>query len=261
VALVLGLFPLGALAQQMPSGAALIKQAEEHPQPLGYKAAEIYQRLIAQDFAKNVEVSNGWIRAHLKFFDERAAPAYKAAVVSMLEGGGDHGLGMRHWLTDQKNAAWWDRAVKQVVGDDGYARIVALNEAFPAGSEDYVLTYGYDRKYDAAADAMELNGAHFDGLMKQSPKFTFAPGAKVDQTFEQLVKHGDDVRKQMYKFYEAYAAGKVTPAQVKTFNVAYVKAGGCALAATEEQEAIRAARYLNALNLMAKTLTELGFKV
>jgi hypothetical protein len=259
-ALLVGMLPATAIAQQAPSGQALIRQAETRAEPLGYKAAQIFKRLKAQNFEKNIEVSNAWIRAQVKFFDEKATPAYRAAVVSMLEGGGDHGLGMRYWLTDQANVAWWDSNVRKAVGDEGYARVVALNEAFPAGSNEYALTYGYERKYDAATDTMDLNGFHSQGLMKGNPRFKFSPGINVDQAFDELVKHGDVVRKQMYSFYDAYAAKKVKPAQVKAFNAAYVKAGGCAVAATSGKEEARAARYLNALNVMASALTELGFK-
>jgi hypothetical protein len=62
----------------------------------------------------------------------------------MIDGGGEHGLGMRNWLTDTHNVAWWDNAVRQSVGDEGYARVVALNAAFAPGSKNYLLTYGYD---------------------------------------------------------------------------------------------------------------------
>ena len=97
-------------------------------------------------------------------------------------------------------------------------------------------------------------------MMEQATTFTFSPDIKPDESFPELVKFGDPIRMQMFAFYRAFDSGNVTHSQVEAFNVAYVKAGGCAMAATEVNEPARAARYLNALNLMSSTLSDLGFK-
>jgi hypothetical protein len=251
----------GVAFGQVPTGAKLVQEAEARKAPLGQKAPEIYNKLVKQDFKKNVDTSNSWIRSQVEYFDKKADTSTKAALAHMTNGGGEHGLGMRQWLTDPQNVAWWDNTVRKTVGDEGYARIVALNAAFPPGSRDYILTYGYDRKYDPASDVMALNEATTPGIMKSGARFNFPAGVKTEDTFVQLVKFGDPVRKQMFRFYQDYAAGKVTPDQVRKFNSAYVKAGGCAMAATEEQQMPRALRYLNALNLMAMTMDDLGYKV
>jgi hypothetical protein len=105
------------------------------------------------------------------------------------------------------------------------------------------------------------NNLETPGVMKAANAMNFTPGSKPQDTFVELVKFGAPVRKQMLSFYAAFSAGNVTRSQVETFNAAFVKAGGCAMAATEENEPVRAARYLNALNLMSSTLNDLGFKV
>jgi hypothetical protein len=247
--LALSSAPVHAQIAKPPSGDTLIGQAMARVLPLGFGASTIYETLRAQKFENNVEFSNAWIKAQLAAFDA-ASPEFKAAVAPMIEGGGDHGLGMRNWLTDQANVAWWDNTVKAAVGEDGYARVVALNAAFPPGSQDYLLTYGYERKYDAGKNIMALNDLEAPGMMKSVSAFTFV----------ELVKFGDPVRRRMFAFYDAFAAGNVTRSQVEAFNAAYVKAGGCAMAATEENQPVRAARYLNALILMSSTLNDLGFK-
>jgi len=257
--LFMGLFPWHASGQTV-TGAMLIQEAESRPAPLGQKASAIYKQLQRQSFKKNVSTSNSWIRSQVAFFDKKADAATKDALEHMTNGGGEHGLGMRQWLIDPKNVAWWDNMVRKSVGDDGYARVVALNSAFAPGSKDYILTYGHTRKYDPAKDTMSLDDVSAPGVMKSAARFNFTPNVKQGETFEQLVKFGDPVRKQMFRFYDDFAAGKVTAAQVKTFNAAYVMAGGCAMAATEEEQMPRALRYLNALNLMAKTMEELGYK-
>jgi hypothetical protein len=258
----LGLAIVTATANgQVPerAGQTLLAQAKAETRPLGVDGYAIFQILQHQSFENNVSFSNAWIKAQLEYFDQTKDAEYKTALAPMINGGADHGLGMRNWLTDPKNVGWWDGAVRDAAGDEGYARVVALNAAFAPGSGLYLLTYGYDRRYDAGQNLMKLNDASFEGVMNQAEVSKFAPDTPTKGTFSQLVKFGDPVRRQMFDFYRAYLDGKVTPAQVAVFNEAYIKSGGCALAATEEEEDARAQRYLNALNVMKITLGSLGY--
>ena len=65
----------------------------------------------------------------------------------------------------------------------------------------------------------------------------------------------------MFKFYQDFSEGQITQEQLTKFNQAYIWAGGCALGPTQPESSQLAFRYLNAQNLMAVTLNELGYKV
>lgn len=242
------------------TGETLLAQAESRSSPLGFQAATIFKTIEQQSFESNVSFSNAWIKAQLKRYDS-APDFYKKALAPMVEGGGEHGIGMRNWLTDKENVAWWDKTVMKAVGEDGYARVVALNSGFAPGSKDYLLTYGFERKFDNKSGVMSLNGATLDNTSKDKPLFSLKGDMNPKDQFVELVKFGDPVRKQMFAFYDAFNDGNVSRGQVEAFNAAYVKSGGCAMAATDVVERDRMARYLNALNYMGKTLADLGFKV
>jgi hypothetical protein len=245
---------------KFPPGEMLLAQAAAIQRPLGVDAYSTFLTLKNQSFENNVSFSNAWIEGQLEFFDKTPEEIYKLALAPMINGGGEHGLGMRNWLTDSKNVAWWDNTVRDNVGEEGYARIVALNAAFYPGSREYLLTYGYDREYDLATNTMRLDGLPIEGALSAPNAFKFAPGTPPNNSFPQLLKYGDPVRKQMFSFYKAYLEHRVTPTMVQKFNDAYVKAGGCAMAASDVDTPNRSTRYLNALNFMSNTLSDLGFK-
>lgn len=240
-------------------GSVLISKSESYERPLGVEAFTIYQVLKNQKFENNIAFSNAWIQGQLKAFDQSTDNTYKSALEPMVEGGHGHGIGMRNWLTDKKNVAWWDKMVRDNSSDEGYARVVALNAAFYPGSKQYLLTYGFNREFDPSSKVMMLNDTKFTNDNKAL--FEFRPDSDKNNFFPQLVKFGDPVRQQMFSFYEAYSEGKVSPSDVSLFNKTYVKIGGCAMAATDVEEGPRAARYLNALNVMSITLDKLGFKI
>jgi len=243
--------------QQLPPGTEVIKMARARTEPLGFKALKVYDNVKSKPFEENVKFSNQWIRSHINYYDKKAAPRYRVYVKDMIDGGGDVTLGMRGWLSDPQNVAWWDSTIRKLVGDDGYARVVALNAAFPAGSEDYRIVYGGTRRFDPKTSTMSLNGT--------PQKVELAIGLQTnetrDQSFERMTKLGDAVRQQIFNFYDAYAKRKVTAAQVSQFNESFIVAGGCAMANTAPNELDRTIRYLNALNHMAQTLDSLGFQV
>ena len=239
-------------AAQRPSGAEVIKIAQAKSQPLGFAALRNYENLRTKPFEENIKFSNRWIKSHIDYYDKKASAEYRAYTKDMIDGGGDVSLGMRRWLTDPQNVAWWDNTIRKLVGDEGYARVVALNAAFPPGSENYRLTYGGTRRFDPKTNNMSLNGTS----RKINGTVTTATG---DQLFDRMVTRGDGVRQQMLSFYAAYAKGKVSAAQVKKFNEGVIIAGGCALSATEAKEADRSIRYMNAVNFMGAQLDSLGF--
>jgi hypothetical protein len=244
-----------------PSGAEVVKMVRAQAKPIGYEALAIYSRLRGAPFEQNVKFSNRWIESHITHYDKTKDAGYRAYVKDMIDGGGDVQLGMRSWLSDPKNVAWWDNAIRQSAGDEGYARVVALNAAFAPGSNDYRLTYGGTRLFDPNKGMMTLNGTSHPGLSAPRMMLKYNPGANSDEMFAQMVKLGDRVRQQMFNFYDAYSKKRVSAEQVRAFNEGYMWAGGCALAATNANEADRVRRYVHALNYMANTLGELGFKV
>lgn len=247
--------------QTAPSGDEVVKMARAQAKPIGYEALAIYSKLRVAPFQQNVQFSNRWIQSHITHYDKSRDTAYRAYVKDMIDGGGDVQLGMRSWLSDPRNVAWWDNAVRQSVGDEGYARVVALNAAFAPGSNDYRLTYGGTRLYDSDKAVMTLNGTARPALGPDRIVLKHDPGANKDEMFARMVKLGDGVRQQMFSFYDAYGKKKVNAEQVRAFNEAYMLAGGCALAATDANEVNRLKRYVHALNYMANTLSGLGFKV
>ena len=244
-----------------PSGAEVVKMARAEAKPIGYEALAIYSKLRGAPFQQNVQFSNRWIQSHISYYDKTQDAGYRAYVKDMIDGGGDVQLGMRSWLSDPKNVAWWDNAIRQSVGDEGYARVVALNAAFAPGSNDYRLTYGGTRLFDPAKAVMTLNGTSRPGLSAPRMVLKHDSSANRDAMFAQMVKLGDRVRQQMFNFYDAYSKKRVSAEQVMAFNEAYMWAGGCALAATDANELNRVRRYVHALNYMANALGELGFKV
>jgi len=242
---------------QQPSGAEVVKMARARTEPLGFNALKVYEEIKSNPFEENVKVSNQWIRGHIDYYDGKATPQYRAYVKDMIDGGGDVTLGMRGWLSDPKNVSWWDSTIRGLVGEDGYARVVALNAAFPAGSEEYRLVYGGSRRFDSKTNTMSLNGTP----QKVSAAISIRPNETHEALFERMTRLGDAVRQQVFSFYAAYAKGKTTPAQVGKFNESFIRAGGCAMSNTEARELARSIRYINALNQMTQTLNSLGFRV
>ncbi|MDT4895658.1 MAG: hypothetical protein QOH25_735 [Acidobacteriota bacterium] len=244
---------------QSPSGDQVVKTVRAQAKPIGYEALAIYMKLRSAPFQQNVQFSNRWIQSHISYYDKSRDAGYRAYVKDMIDGGGDVQLGMRSWLSDPKNVAWWDNAIRQSASDEGYARVVALNAAFAPGSNDYRLTYGGTRLYDSGKNMMSLNGTTRPGLSSDRMTLKYDPRASNDEMFGRMIKFGDTVRQKMFNFYQAYADKKVTPEQVRAFNEAYILAGGCALAGTNALEANRVQRYVHALNFMSQELTRLGF--
>lgn len=229
--------------------------------PLGGDAVAIFARIKNNDFQKNIDFSNQWIKDQLSAID-KSNKSSKTYVAEMVEGNREKGiLGMRFWLTDEKNLATWDKTIQRNAGDEGYARVVALNAAFRPGSDEYHWVYGGVRTYDPKKNVMSLNKSERLGVPQKEVLVTFKEGATGEQRMDTLVKFGDAIRKQMFKFYEDFSNGKVTQEQVTRFNEAYIRAGGCAMAATQPETSPLATRYLNSLNLMATTLNKMGYKV
>lgn len=252
---------LSVSAQEFRPGQDVVKAFQPRTTPLGNNAAAVFARIKGNGFQKNIDVSNQWIKAQLAAID-RSNRTYKAYVAEMVEGDREKGiLGMRSWLTDEKNLATWDKTVQRNAGDDGYARVVALNAAFPPGSDEYHWVYGGVRTYNPQTNMMTLNRSERAGVPREKVLVTFKEGATGEQRMDTLVKFGDAIRQQMFKFYQDYSDGKITQDQVTKFNEGYIWAGGCAMAATQPESAPLAFRYLNALNLMAVTLNDLGYKV
>ena len=191
---------------QQPSGAEVVKMARARNQPLGFAALKVYEGTKNKPFEENVKFSNQWIRSHIDYYDKRAKPEYRAYVKDMIDGGGDVTLGMRGWLSDPKNVSWWDNTIRGLVGEDGYARVVALNAAFPAGSEEYRIVYGGSRRFDPETNTMTLNG----NPQKVSEAITVQPNETHEQLFERMTKLGDAVRRQVFNFYGALQGGRVT---------------------------------------------------
>lgn len=139
--------------------------------------------------------------------------------------------------------------------------MIALNAAFPPGTEAFLLTYGGDRRYDSETNTLMFNGTKYQVVSRKAMTRTFDPALSLDQKFDVEVKFSDAIRQQMYRFYEAFYAGKISQQQVRRFNEAYVMAGGCALSATAPKSNLRADRYLYSMNLMANAMNKLGFSV
>jgi len=252
----LGLSALGApMPQALPaSGAERLQLVESIAVPVGYGALQIYAKLKNQPFASNVAFSNQWIRSQLAAYD-KAPTDYQSDLREMIDGTkAEGGLGMRQWLTDPKNVSWWDPTMRSVLGDAGYARVVSLNGAFPPGSREFQLVYGGTRLYDPATNSMMLNADKFPSVDQSAKAYKSGTPA-----FKDFVRFGGRVEDQMFRFYSAYAAGKVDQSKVKAFNRAYGLAGGCALSLTEPESVIKSTRYANAVNYMSNALTKLGF--
>lgn len=246
------------------SAVELLTTAITLEKPIGVEAVDIFERIKSDSFENNVEFSNSWINQQTAFYDA-ASEEYRNSVEEMIQGGGDEGgLGLGHWLTDPNNAAVWDEAVKSNIGEEGYARVVALNAAFSPQNDNnelFYLTYGGERRFEEATNTLRLQGTNVVTLDLIDLRLVTSNDASLTQIWDEQVKFGDAVRVQMFEFYKAFNEGTITPDQVATFNAAYLAAGGCALAATDVSTELKAERYSNALNLMAKTLGELGFSV
>lgn len=236
------------------TGAALAVETE----PLGFRALETFDRISEKSFQGNVELSNKWILDQLAVY-KRASADYKERVKEMIQGSGDGGLGMGRWLTDPENVKYWDEAVRRHIGEEGYARIVALNTAFPPGSKDFQSTYGGVRRFESKDHTMRLNELKTPAVPLASAPFALRRGSSTNEAFEQLTRFGDDTRRRMFKLYDAFSKGDVDQEKVVAFNRSYKFAGGCALANTDVVKEAIAQRYLNALNLMAVTLKKIGF--
>ena len=244
-----------------PTGEEVTSQIRTRTAPLGYGALKILNEIKQKPFKENVQFSNQWIQGHIDHYDKSSNQEYRAYVKEMIDGGGDVELGMRKWLSDPGNVAWWDNAIRQNVGDQGYARVVALNAGFPSGSDDYRVTFGGFRRYDVNANTMSLNGTSRTGGGGVKGTVVAQSSATRDQRFAVLTKLGDAVRQQMFNFYDAFSKGKVSADQVKTFNEALVWGGGCAITDTDSFTTVRSERYLAALNHMANTMDALGYQV
>lgn len=251
---------LPAIALGRPSAEEVVKTLKDRKTPVGVEAAEVFEQLQKNSFEKNVEFSNQWIKDQLAAID-KTDKDYQEYVAEMVDGPGDGALPMRRWLTDEKNVGTWDKNIQKLVGDDGYARVVAMNGAFKPGSEEFRLVYGGSRRYEPAKKAMMLNDSERAGERPEKMLVSFKSDATMDEKMATLIKFGDGVRKQMLKFYDDFKKGDVTEEQVTTFNEAYAWTGGCALGATNTLTDSLANRYLVGLHNMAETLGELGYKV
>lgn len=251
-ALVL-LITVPAIGQDSRVSGVTEKFAANLKVPLGYDALRVLEVLNSQTFEQNIETSNKWIRAQLAAY-HYGDPNYQRQLSEMITGSYiEGGLGMANWLTDPSNAGVWDKKVRSAVGNAGYARVVALNEAFPPGSMDFCHIYGGERRHNSRTNKLILN---VSGRSTVPMKSRLANPRK----FDELLKFGDEVRVEMFNFYEAFKDGKVSQRQVKKFNATYTLVGGCAVAATDVANVLLN-RYAAGLNLFAKELGELGFPV
>lgn len=241
------LTPLASVLTIVYAGA----QAQAQEQPIGFEALAQFESLSTKTFGQVMQASNAWIKQQIGAF-ERGDQRYKRRLATLVYGDeAEAGLGMAFWLTDTTNAGVWDRAVRDEIGVSGYARIVALNSAFPAGAK-FAAVYGGERRHDARRGVVTLNGV---------PSELGAVVARPRRQAE-LNQFGDKVRRQMFRFYEEFRKGGISQEMVGKFNRAYRIAGGCAIAGTDVLDSYpRFARYSAALNLMASTLAELGFPI
>ena len=229
--------------------------------PFGVDMALVYDEIVQREFQTNVEYSNKWIRGQLSAY-RRATKSYKRRLREMVNGGGpEGGFGMRTWLTDPGNVRFWDNAVRSAVGDQGYARVVAINQAFGFGSREYLLIYGDHRRYNQRTQILSLNKVRFRPLRSNQVLLRYPGTTDMDLQFAYQAKFGDPIRAQMLRFYNDFIAGKVSRSKVATFNGAYALAGGCAMAQTGPKTRAKAQRYWAAHNIMARALSRLGYPI
>ena len=250
---------------QKPTATEVLTWANSLPIPLGAEAFSvgIFDRLVEDSFENNIGFSNQWITDQIDFYDNQADDAYREYTTEIMEGSGDGGLGMRFWLTDEDNLAFWDNAVRRNAGERGYARIVALNAAFTPGSDAFRANYGGSRSYDPETNTILFNDQEFPGVSSEEAIFELdipsdPSEEELAELFKQTIRLGEPVRQQIFRLYEAFLQGEVTQEQISLFNETYVLTGGCAIAATDVQTEALVHRYLQSLNLMSQTLLEIG---
>jgi hypothetical protein len=243
----------------------LLKLTEKSVEPIGYQALAIYNERKTNSFADNIQFSNQWIVAQIKVYDESKDASYKEYNQEMIDGGGpEKALGVRNWLGDKENVAYWDNAVKNAIGEDGYAKLIALNAAFaPSDKSNYRLIYGGIRAFDAKTNTFSINGSKvFDSQKKLNTYVTLSPKRDGKDYFNTLMKLAHPVRDAVFQFYSDFQAGKVSADKVRAFNKAYLVVGGCAMASTDVMHnGLKANRYLVGLRYFADALTELGYAV
>ncbi|MEZ4888466.1 MAG: hypothetical protein R3E32_27310 [Chitinophagales bacterium] len=242
----------------------LQKMALKGEMPIGIEALDFYAKIKGNSFEKNVQFSNNWIESHVVYYEKTRDRKYKEYMKESIEGGGpEKGLGMRGWISDKKNVARWDKDVAATIGEDGYARLIALNAAFKPGSDSHFkMIYGGERLYDQKNDQFLMNSRAMKDAKLQKDYVQFnSRKPSYDDMFKTLLVFADKIRTQTFNFYADFRAGKVSEEQVATFNKAYVVVGGCAMASTDVMNDIKGLRYLKGLNYMAATLTELGYPV
>jgi hypothetical protein len=250
--------PMASVCPTM-TGQSVIDSARGLGTPIGFGARALYAEYQKNSFETNVLMSNAWIQGQVDFY-EKADSCYMMYLDEMMNGGGvEGGLGMRQWLSDPENVQFWDNFIQKNIGDDGYARLIALNGAFGPGSDSFEWTYGGIRRYSADSQMLMLDGA---AVAMDKEIGAFEEGLSSEAKFAFLVLFGHNVRMAMYDFYDAFAAGQVTAAEVADFNEAYIVAGGCAITSTDStQLPLRESRYLAGLNYVGVKLTELGYTV
>ena len=169
---------------RLPAGSDIVQQVRALPYALGFDAPTHFAARRGETFAANRDFSNLWITDQVAFYDASIDPSYRAALQELMDGGGEEGhLGMRNWLNDPDNLAFWDNAIVNNVGELGYARLISLNAAFGIGHDDFRLTYGGIRRYDAGTNVLTLNGTPFPGATATPFAFS-APTLTPEQKFE-----------------------------------------------------------------------------
>jgi len=241
---------------RLMSGDTALKEARTITEPFGSESVKIFATIRKNSFEKNINISNQWIKDQISFYN-KSDDEYQLYLHEMMNGSGDGGLGMTKWLTDKDNLAYWDKAVRRNVGDEGYARIVALNGAFGIGDDSFRLGYGGSHRFDQKTNQVTLNKVtKFRGVRDL---VGIDSSQSTNEKFDVLVEYGDKVRQRMFSLYDAWYAGKLSRDQVIQFNEAYVRAGACGMTNTDVVASDVAYRYAQTLSLMSTTLKELGF--
>ncbi|PHN03965.1 hypothetical protein [Flavilitoribacter nigricans] len=248
------------------SSSEILSLAESVKEPIGIKALDIYEERKAQSFDDNVRYSNNWIQSQIDFYDSVSGEnkGYSEYIEEMIEGGGpEKSLGMRGWLNDPDNVAFWDNAVQQSIGDDGYAMLISLNGAFqPEVSSQFRLIYGGTRLFHDQEDRLSINGSFFENI-ELTNKFGEFPDNPSNEDFFRVINGlSHKIRLQVFQLYTDYRNGNLSEETIRRFNRAYAVVGGCATANTDAADNLpKAQRYLSGLNFFAQELTEMGYTI
>lgn len=251
ISAVLSLFPgLPALSQDMTGETERFATALR--KPIGANAPQYFEQLREKPFEEVVRINNEYILAQVSAF-RTGSREYKRQLAELMHGSSlEQGLGWSNYLTEPSNlgVGGWDEKVREAVGEEGYARLVAFVQSFAVGSDEWRYTFGGERRLDLETGGLRLNNA-----LVEAPELRVRP-----QRFAEQIEFSDKIRQRMFAFYEEFARRRIPQEQVVAFNRALVTVGGCVLAATDNPtHTLAFQRYNVALNLMDQALEELGF--